>query len=236
MSKVNAFVFARGGSKGLPRKNILPIGGLPMIVHGIRLAQSLESVERVYVSSDCEEILKIAEDAGAEVIIRPEELASDSAPEWLAWQHAIKTAQTRHGSFDHFLSLPPTAPLRSFEDVQKCLDALQEHIDIVITMSPARRSPWFNMVKETSDGSIDLLIKQDSVFRRQDSPTCFDMATVAYAAKADFILSSKRIWDGKVAGVEVPVERALDIDTPFDYAIAQFAMDKWEIGNAQFKS
>ena len=156
------------------------------------LGSELESVERVYVSSDCDEILKIAEDAGAEVIIRPEELASDCAPEWLAWQHAIKTAQTRHGSFDHFLSLPPTAPLRSLEDVQKCLDALQEHIDIVITMSPARRSPWFNMVKETSDGSIDLLINQDSVFRRQDSPICFDMATVAYAAKADLYLARKK--------------------------------------------
>ena len=62
------------------------------------------------------------------------------------------------------------------------------------------------------------------------------MATVAYAAKADFILRSKKIWDGKVAGVAVPVERALDIDTPFDFAIAQFAMDKWDTSNEQFKS
>ena len=148
MRKVNAFVFARGGSKGLPKKNILPIGGLPLLVHGIRLAKRLDSVDRIYVSSDCEEILTIAKGAGAEVIVRPSELAADRAPEWLAWQHAIKTVQNRHGSFDHFLSLPPTAPLRTLEDVEKCLFALQEDIDSVVTMSRARRSPWFNMVRE----------------------------------------------------------------------------------------
>ena len=234
MIKTSAFVFARGGSKGLPRKNILPLGGLPMLVHGIRLAQKLDGVDGVYVSSDCQEILSIAEDAGAETIVRPDELASDNASEWLAWQHAIKTVQARHGKFDNFLSLPPTAPLRSLEDVQKCLDALREDIDIVVTMSPSRRSPWFNMVSENIDGSIDLLIKSNPIVRRQDSPTCFDMTTVAYAAKTEFILRANRIWDGKVTGIEVPLERALDIDTPLDYAFAKFVINQSSSSEEQF--
>ena len=202
-----------------------------MLVHGIRLAKRLDSV-RIYVSQLRD--LNNSERAGAEVIVRPSELA-DSAPEWLAWQHAIKTVQNRHGSFDHFLSLPPTAPLRTLEDVEKCLFALQEDIDIVVTMSPARRSPWFNMVRENIDGSVNLVINNESVFRRQDAPHCYDLATVAYAAKADFILSSEKIWDGKVAGIEVPVERALDIDTAFDFAIAEFLMDRNQIRNSQFE-
>ena len=111
------------------------------------------------------------------------------------------------------MSLPPTAPLRSLEDVEKCLFALQEDIDIVVTMSPARRSPWFNMVRKNMDDSINLVINEQPVFRRQDVPHCYDLATVAYAAKADFILRSEKLWDGKVAGVEVPAERALGIDT-----------------------
>lgn len=199
-----------------------------MLVHGIRVAQQLDSIEGIYVSTDCVEIAAIAEDAGAEVIIRPAELAGDTTPEWLAWQHAIQTVQERHGDFEYFLSLPPTAPLRKLEDVKTCLAALQPGIDIVITMTPARRSPWFNMVSKDKIGLVDLILKEDVVCRRQDSPECFDVATVAYAAKAKFVLGAEKIWDGRVAGVEVPIERALDIDTPFDFALAQFVMEQWE--------
>ena len=81
--KTCAFIFARGGSKGVPRKNILPIGGLPLIVHSIKVAQSLENIEGIYVSTDCEEIASIAAAAGAEIINRPIELATDTASEWL---------------------------------------------------------------------------------------------------------------------------------------------------------
>lgn len=227
MSKTCAFVFARGGSKGLPRKNILPIGGLPMMVHSIRIAQQLDKVEEVYVSTDCVEISAIAKDAGAKVIMRPAELAGDTASEWFAWQHAIKTVQDCHGSFEYFLSLPPTAPLRKLDDVEKCLSALSPDVDIVITMTPARRNPWFNMVSRDMTGLVNLVAGDGSVYRRQDSPDCFDITTVAYAAKANFVLGAQKIWDGRVAGVEVPVERALDIDTPFDFALAQFVMEEW---------
>ena len=202
-----------------------------MLVHGIRIAQQLDKVDRIYVSTDSDEISAIARDAGAEVIIRPAELASDTAPEWLAWQHAIQVVQERHGFFEYFLSLPPTAPLRKAEDVENCLAALQPGVDIVITMTPARRSPWFNMVSKDAAGIVSLTLSENAVHRRQDSPQCFDMATVAYAAKAEYILGAQTIWDGRVAGVEVPIERALDIDTPFDFALAQFIMEQWEPRN-----
>jgi CMP-N-acetylneuraminic acid synthetase len=227
LSKACAFIFARGGSKGLPKKNILPIGGLPMLVHGIRIAQQLDNVKEIYVSTDCDEISAIGHDAGAKVIIRPAELASDTAPEWLAWQHAIHHVQEHHGHFEYFLSLPPTAPLRKLEDVENCLAALQPDVDIAITMTLARRSPWFNMVTKDATGLVGLIAGKNSVYRRQDSPECFDMATVAYAAKVEFILGAEKIWDGRVVGVEVPIERALDIDTPFDFALAQFLMEQW---------
>lgn len=228
MQNVRAFVFARGGSKGLPRKNILPIAGLPMMVHGIRMAQQLDNVDGVFVSTDCAEICAIAKDAGAEVILRPPELASDSAPEWLAWQHAVRAVESRHGPFGTFLSLPPTAPLRKIEDIQNCLAALKPNIDIVITMTESRRSPWFNMVSRDASGLLNLVLQQSSVTRRQDSPVSFDMATVAYAARPEFICRAEKIWDGSVAGIEVPIERALDIDTPFDFAIAKFIMEQWD--------
>ena len=123
MIKTSAFVFARGGSKGLPRKNVLPIAGMSMIAHSIEIARNLREVGHTYVSTDCDEIASIAKSYGAEVIHRPAELASDTASEWLAWQHAINFVQKSGDPFERFLSLPPTAPMRNTEDVQRCLNA-----------------------------------------------------------------------------------------------------------------
>ena len=120
-----AFVFARGGSKGLPRKNILPIQGIPLVGHSITLARNLKQVDKVFVSTDCSEISSVAEKYGGIVIPRPYELATDSSPEWHSWQHAIKYVTNLYGDFDCFLSLPATAPLRNIQDVQRCLKALK---------------------------------------------------------------------------------------------------------------
>jgi len=227
MHKTCAFVFARGGSKGLPGKNILPIAGLPLVAHSIQTAQLLDSIEGVYVSTDCQDIAAIALAAGATIIDRPAELASDTAPEWLAWQHAIQWVQANHGNFDRFLSLPPTAPCRSVNDVQRCLDALTSDVDLVLTMTPSHRSPWFNMAVQKRDGYLGLVKSDDKVKRRQDSPICFDISTAAYVARPTFILGSRGIWDGRIRGVEVPLERAIDIDTDVDYAIARFLKEQY---------
>ena len=225
MTKTYAFVFARGGSKGLPKKNILPIAGMPMIAHSIEIAHKLRGVDHIYVSTDCDEIASIAESYGAEVIHRPVELASDTASEWLAWQHAINFVLKSGRPFERFLSLPATAPMRSTEDVQRCLSALQKGIDMVITMAPAHRSPWFNMVTADRNSKVKLVAGNGDVKRRQDSQPCFDMATVAYVSRPEFILSSSSIWDGNVVGVEIPRIRSIDIDDELDFRIARFLME-----------
>ena len=228
-SSVVAFIFARGGSKGLPRKNILPIAGIPLLGHSIKSAQSVPQVSQVFVSTDSEEIALIAEQFNATVITRPPELATDQASEWLAWQHAIRHVNANYGTFDCFLSLPATAPLRSSKDIQLCLDGLKPGVDVVLTMTPSNRSPWFNMVSSDDDGYLNLVNSGEAhqVKRRQDAPQCFDLTTVAYAVRPDFILSSNSFWDGAVVGVEIPPERAIDIDTPLDFAIARFLMEEW---------
>ena len=220
-----AFIFARGGSKGLPKKNILSIAGLPMFVHGVQLAKKITRVSAVYVSTDCDEIASLASCHGARVIKRPPELASDSAPEWLAWKHAIKSVRSSQQNFDFFLSLPPTSPLRHLEDVERCIDALKQDTDIVITMSPSYRNPWFNMVMRQSDQSVRRIIQDKIVSQRQAAPTCYDVTTVAYVAKPSYVLEASSIWDGKVDGIEIPIERSLDIDTEFDFKIAKFLME-----------
>ena len=130
--KTYAFVFARGGSKGIPRKNLQLLDGKPLLGWSIEMGQSLKEVDLVFVSTEDAEIAEVAASFGAKIIKRPENLAEDSTPELLAWQHAIMWVQERDGSFDRFLSLPTTAPLRSREDVQSCLELLDENTDIVI--------------------------------------------------------------------------------------------------------
>lgn len=220
--RIVAFVFARGGSKGLPRKNLLPLAGKPLIVHSIDVARALPRVAKVVVSTDDAEIADVARQAGAEVpFLRPPELASDTAPEWLAWQHAIRALRAAGETVDIFLSLPPTSPLRTPADVDCCLDALlNTPADAVITVREAERNPYFNMVRRDADGSVHLAI--ESAFRRrQDAPELYDMTTVAYAARADFILGTSRLFDGKVRAVRIPRERALDIDTGLDMLIGE---------------
>jgi CMP-N-acetylneuraminic acid synthetase len=222
-----AFIFARGGSKGLPRKNLQLLAGKPLIVHAIETGLALARVAKTIVSTDDPDIAAVAERAGATVpFLRPAELASDSAPEWLAWQHAIRATRALGDNVDVFVSLPPTSPLRTPADVDCAIDLkLQSDADIVITVRESERNPYFNMVHADADGRIRLAI-EGQFYRRQDAPPIYDITTVAYVASADFILSGTRMFDGKVRAVEIPRERALDIDTAYEMLIAEALLGK----------
>jgi CMP-N-acetylneuraminic acid synthetase len=218
---VYAFIFARGGSKGLPGKNIKSLGGIPLIGHSINIARQLSTVNKVIVSTDSDEIAAVAESYSAEVIKRPRELAGDTASEWLAWQHAIQFLQSRGESFEVFLSLPTTSPLRGKIDIEQCLAALDDRTDMIITVTPAARSPYFNMVIRGEDGYSEVVMSDDTIRRRQDAPTVYDMTTVAYVSRPDFILKNSGVFAGKVKSVIVPKERAVDIDDGFDFMVAE---------------
>ena len=113
MSLTYAFIFARGGSKGVPVKNIKPMAGKPLIAYAIELALEHLGIDRVFVSTDDVNIADVAAEYGAEVISRPEKLAQDDSPEWLAWQHAIAYVEKNYEASDDstFISLPTTSPL-----------------------------------------------------------------------------------------------------------------------------
>lgn len=225
-----AFIFARGGSKGLPGKNIRPLAGKPLIAWSIEHARAVKRIERVIVSTDSEEIAAVARDFGADVpFMRPAELARDESPEWLAWRHALSFLQESEGALpDAMLSVPATAPLRLPIDLENCLDEFAKgDADMVITVSDAHRNPWFNMVKENPDGSVGLVMGSASgITRRQDAPAVFDIATVAYVADPQFVMQQMGTFNGRVRGVRVPVERAIDIDTLFDFELAEFLITR----------
>lgn len=226
-NKVYAFIFARGGSKGLPGKNILPLAGKPLIGYSIESAMKSERIDRVIVSTDDQEIADIADSCGAEVpFIRPSDLAGDQSAEWLAWRHAVELVGK--DTFDTFISLPTTSPLRSNEDIENCLNLYESGADFVVTMRKAERSPYFNIVVDDPIDGIKLVSNDGDVKRRQDAPDCYDLTTVAYVTSPDFIMNNSSIWDGKVNACLIPKERAVDIDDQIDFDIAEFLMNKRE--------
>lgn len=226
---VVGFIFARGGSKGVPRKNIRLLAGKPLIAYAIETARSSELVNRIIVSTEDAEIAEVAKQYGAEVpFVRPKELAQDDSPEWSAWQHAVQALQGIRGipKIDAFISIPPTSPLRGVEDVDACIRMLlHSDADLVITVKPGHRRPYYNMVTLDQFGYARLVWNRArAVPNRQSSPMVFDMTTVAYAARAAFVLNASSMFEGKVKAVVVPPERALDIDTELDFRFAEFLL------------
>lgn len=218
-----AFIFARGGSKGLPGKNIKPLAGKPLLQYSIDTALASELIEQVFVSTDDQAIAQVAIEGGAILIERPAELATDQSPEWLSWRHAVEWATEHYGSFDGFVSLPATSPLRSQEDVEAAIVKRQsENADICIAVTSASRSPYFNMVKYNEAGFVELVNQPEGeVSRRQDAPKVFDITTVVYATTPQFVLENYGLFSGKVASVEVPKARAVDIDDIYDFRLAE---------------
>ena len=225
--KTYAFVFARGGSKGVPGKNIRELNGKPLLAYSIDLAKDIVPVDNIFVSTEDKTIASIAIKYGATIINRPEELAQDNTPEWLAWQHAVKWLEDRGDSFDVFLSLPTTSPLRNRIDIKSALEKLNRNTDMVLTITDAARSPWFNMVKLNNDGYIELFLQNGmNIHRRQDTPIIYNLTTVAYVSRPEFIKLKNGIFEGRVKGVKIPSERALDIDSELDFEIAEFLISK----------
>ena len=228
--EVAALICARGGSKGLPGKNIRPLAGRPLIAWAIRQARAVSRIGRIIVSTDSEEIAAVARAAGAEVpFMRPPELARDDSPEWLAWRHALNHLREARGAYpDVLIAVPATAPLRAVTDLECCLDEYTTSgADVVITVTEARHNPYFSMVKRHTDGTVSLVIPPNgAVFRRQDAPVVYDITPVAYVTSPEFVMTRNGLFEGRVRAVEVPPERAVDIDTLLDFTVAECLLTK----------
>lgn len=219
-------ILARGGSKGVPHKNIRDLNGKPLIAYTIGQAKASNLFDLIAVSSDSGEILKIAERAGAGMLVkRPPELANDAAPKIPAIKHCVleaeKFAQHR---FDIICDLDPTSPFRSQDDMRSCVELLESSdAQNVITGTPARKSPYFNLVEVGSDGIAKLSKPLDrKIMRRQDSPGCFDMNASVYVWRRDALMTADSVFLAKTLLYEMPRERSIEIDTEFDFEIAAY--------------
>jgi N-acylneuraminate cytidylyltransferase len=221
--KYTAFIFARGGSKGVPKKNIRVVAGQPLIVHSIKCALKSKFISKVVVSTDCEKIANISTKAGAEVLIRNEDLASDTSPEILSWKHAINNYEDKLHST--FISLPATSPLRNTEDINNAIEKFNSsECDILFGISDSHRNPYLNMVKINEENYIELVNKGLTATRRQDVPDVYDVTTCVYVGETNYIKTTTSLMDGKVGYSTIPVQRSLDIDTEYDLYLADLLL------------
>lgn len=218
-----AFMFCRGGSKGVPNKNIRNVAGKPLLVWTIEAALASHYISRIVISTDSKNIANIARDAGSEVLIRPDHLATDEVPELLAWRHAI---EVEHRALEGiFISLPATSPLRSVSDIDRGIERIYAGgCDIVFGITDAPHSPDLTIVTRDEEGLIELSNPNSNAVRRQEVPKVYNITSCIYVGLVDYLLSCSSIMSGRVASVEIPNERSVDIDTPFDLYLAEMLL------------
>jgi N-acylneuraminate cytidylyltransferase len=212
-----ALIPARGGSKGLPGKNIRPLAGLPLIAHSIQLARLCPEISRVVVSTDSQEIISVAQKYGAETpFVRPAELAADDTPMWPVIRHALQSVEERSAqSYDYLVLLDPTSPGRLPEDIHGAigkLHASSKAVGIIGVSQPEFNPIWHCVVEK--DGFMSDMFEDGSKYnRRQDLPTVYRINATLYIWKADFVRNEPSGWrQSPHLMYEVPEARAIHID------------------------
>lgn len=221
-------ICARGGSKGVPGKNLRTVGGRPLIAHSVVQARDSGLFDVIAVSSDSAYIREAAMKAGATLEIdRPASLADDRAGKVPAILHALRTAEEiTDRQFDFIVDLDVTSPLRDISDIVEAVRMVEtSDAPNLITAAPARRSPYFNLVERDSSGQVRLS-KPSTILRRQDVPECFDMNASIYVWRRESLLADNGLFNPGTLLMVMPEERSHDIDTELDLAIVDFLFQR----------
>lgn len=231
-----ATICARGGSKGVPNKNLKLLGGRPLIAWSVLQAKATGLFDRIVVSSDSEDIQSAALRAGADgVVNRPVDMATDEAPKVPAILHALlETERQNNKRYDILVDLDATAPLRLPEDISGAVALLESSGSrSVITGNAAYRSPYFDLVELQVDGTVRVSkTPSRPVFRRQDVPVCYDMNASIYVWKRDALVANPSVFYDDTRLFEMPAERSREIDSQFDFSIVEFLFEKLKMADA----
>lgn len=218
---------ARKGSKGVPGKNFRDLCGKPLIDWSLDPLFENPRVDAVVVSTDCPDIYAHAVAKGAlDIGLRPAELATDDAPKWGVWQHALAASEAIIGPVDGFVDLDCTSPLRLPQDIDGALDLFEaDHPDMVMSVCESRKNPYFNMVEPDETGALRVSKPlPGGVWARQNAPVVYDHVGLVYVLTPAYLQSAKTIYDGRVVPFVIPAERCLDIDSPIDWTIVEILM------------
>jgi CMP-N,N'-diacetyllegionaminic acid synthase len=217
-------ITARGGSKGVPDKNIKLLGGKPLIAYTIEAALGVFPAERIIVSTDSEKIKQAAEKCGIEVpFLRPAELATDTASSYDVILHAMDQANQLGIIYDTVILLQPTSPFRNAQHIRGALALLRENDDMVVSVKVSEENPYYSLFEENSDGYLSRS-KEGSFTRRQDCPNVFSYNGAIYVMRAESLRKETIGSFKKVRKYVMSDLESLDIDTPLDWKLAELIM------------
>ncbi len=214
-----AVVPARGGSKSVPRKNIRPLAGRPLLLYTLDQIAAVPEIDRAVVSTDDAEIAAIVRDAGAAAIDRPAALATDDARTEAALIHAIETLEAAGERFDYVMVLEPTSPLRSPATIRRCMERIvADDARSLMTVVETRAN-----IGRLEDGRFRPLVP-NAPRRRQDREPFFVESSTVYIARCDFLRRTGSLVAEDWRAVVVPEIEAVDINSETDFAVAEALM------------
>jgi len=228
--RVLGLIPARGGSKGVPRKNIRKLGGKPLVGHTIDAAQRATRIDRIIVSTEDAEIASVAQSLGAEVpFLRPASLARDDTPMLPVIAHAIEALIAGGWAFEAVCLLQPTFPFRRPEDIDACIDALETgQADCVISVHrvPHHFNPHW-VYFERPDGSLRLSTGEaEPITRRQDLPPAFHRSGSVYVSRVSTVMDHGSLYGDRVLGYETTTDSSCNIDTIEDWERAEILVSQ----------
>jgi len=224
-------ISARGGSQGLPGKNIRSLLGKPLIAWTIESALKTPEIDKVVVSTDSEEIAMEARKFGAETpFLRPDILSGSEVGKFDVWKHALSSCERHYNEeYEIFVDLDCTNPLRDTSDISNTIGQLRNSVkhgvDTVFTVCKARKNPYFNMVEKNTDGSMYMSKTLEStVIRRQDAPQVYEHVASIYAMLPAHIKTKNHLLSGHAEGYDIGFEKSIDVDSEFDFELVEYLM------------
>ncbi len=226
-NRVLAVITARGGSKGIPGKNIADLAGKPLIAWTIEAALRSKAVSRVIVSTDDAEIAAVSRQWGAEVpFLRPALLASDTSPHLPVLLHALAWIDEHDSQrYDDILLLQPTSPLRATDDIERAVQiARDHHADSVVSVCPAHPHPFLAR-RITDDGRLEEFApRTEGYMARQGLPPAYMLNGAIYLVRREVLIDRQSFYTDRTFAYVMPQERSLDIDTPWDLYLANLIL------------
>lgn len=221
--RILAVIPARGGSKGLPGKNIRELAGKPLIAWSIEAGRQSRYVDQLTVSTDSLEIARVAREWGGDVpFMRPSELATDVAKGIDAILHTIRWHRDRGKTFDLVLVLQPTSPLRTAEDIDRAVEFFfEKNAKAIVSVCPTDHHPWWSNTLPPNGSMKDFLRPELQNTNRQSLPTFYRLNGAIYLADLSFLEDMRTFITEGTFAFPMPLERSVDIDSMLDFRLAE---------------
>jgi CMP-N,N'-diacetyllegionaminic acid synthase len=226
--RILAIIPARGGSKGLPGKNIRKLGGKPLLAWSIETARASSYIDTICVSTDCEDIARIARTCGAETpFLRPQELAGDNAKITDTLQHVISEYNKAGDCFDLLLLLQPTSPLRSSCDIDSAIELFKtKNAQAIVSVCEAEHHPWLSNTLPGNDNMVTFLRPEVTSSNRQSYPPFYRLNGAIYLMDILYFVEHHSYYGSNTYAYHMPVERSIDIDSANDFLLAEFLVSQ----------